>query len=128
MNPLQQIIKHLSDAEIINVLNKMSINNLNRALEPKDKSLFIVKAQQIIRVWHEQWKKFKVRMTFIDHSGNVFERIPVTDLLTLAFVRYQLNQGNNNYGNEIMKAFNNNPYRYIRIGLTKSLRESTGNK
>jgi hypothetical protein len=63
-----------------------------------------------------------VRMTFIDHAGNVFERIPVTDLLTLAFVRYQLNQGNNNYGNEIMKAFNNNPYRYIRIGLTREFR------
>lgn len=114
-----KFIKHLSDAEIINVLNKMSVNNLNDALAPKDKSLFIVKAQKIIRIWHEQWEKFKVRMTFIDYSGNLFERIPVTDLLTLAFVRYQLSQGNNNYGNEIMRVFNNNPFRYIRIGLTR---------
>ena len=117
-----KFIKHLSDSEIINVLNKMSINNLNEALEPKDKSLFIVKAKQIISVWHEQWEKFKVRMTFIDLSGNVFERIPVTDLLTLAFVRYQLKQGNRNYGNELMKAFNSNPYRYIRIGLTREFK------
>jgi len=117
-----KFIKHLSDTEIINVLNKMSVNNLNQALEPKDKSLFILKAQRIVRVWHEQWEKFKVRMTFIDQAGNLFDKIPVTDLLTLAFVRYQLSKGNNNYGNELMKAFNNNPFRYIRIGLTREFR------
>jgi len=117
-----RFVKHLTDNQIVNVLNKMAVTNLNTALEPKDRSLFIVKAKSIIRVWHEQWEKFKVRMTFIDHAGNVFEKVPVTDLLTLAFIRYQLQQGNSNYGNEIMKAFNNNPYRYIRIGLTREFR------
>lgn len=114
-----RFIRHLSDHEITNVLNKMSINNLNAALEPKDKSLFIVKAKSIVRIWHEQWEKFKIRMTFIDQDGNLFEKIPVTDLLTLAFVRYNLRQGNSKYGEELLKAFNGNPYRYIRIGLTR---------
>jgi hypothetical protein len=114
-----KFVKHLSDSEIISILNKMSINNLKEALEPKDKSLFIVKAQKIVRIWHEQWEKFKVRMSFIDHAGKLFEKIPVTDLLTLAFVRFQLEKGNTNYNTELMNAFNNNPYRYIRIGLTR---------
>lgn len=114
-----RFIKHLPDNEIVNILNKMSIDNLSGALEPKDKSLFIVKTSKIIRIWDEHWEKFKVRMTFIDQSGTLFEKIPVTDLLTLAFVRYQIGKGNTNYGVEIMNAFNNNPYRFIRIGLTR---------
>lgn len=117
-----KFIRHLSDAEIINVLNRMSITDLNQALALKDRSLFIVKARSIIHVWHEQWEKFKVRMTFIDYSGNLFERIPVSDLLILSFVRYHLNLGNVNYHTELIRAFNNNPYRYIRIGLTREFR------
>lgn len=114
-----KFIKHLSDNEIISILNRMSITNLKDAIEPKDKSLFIVKAQRIMKIWHEQWEKFKVRLTFIDQDGNLYEKVPVTDLLTLAFVRYQLQQGNQNYGKELMSAFNSNPYRYVRIGLTR---------
>lgn len=114
-----RFIRHLTNQEIIQVLNRMSVTNLNEALQPQDKSLFIVKAQRITRVWDEHYERFKVRMNFIDHAGNEFTRIPVTDLLTLAFVRYQISRGNNNYSNEIMNAFNNNPYRYIRIGLTR---------
>ena len=118
-----RFVKHLSNEEIINVLKKMAIPNLNTALEPKDKSLFIVKTQRINQIWHEQWEKFKVRMTFTDQAGNVFKGVPVTDLLTLAFVRYQLQQGNTNYSIKLMRAFNNNPFRYVRIGLTRKFNE-----
>jgi len=115
-----RFIRHLSDIEIIEILNRMSISDLNEALQLKDKSLFIVKAHSITSVWNqEQYGKFKVRINFIDNAGNSFNSVPVTDLLTLAFVQYQLQRGNNNYANEIMQVFNNNPYRYIRIGLTR---------
>jgi hypothetical protein len=58
-------------------------------------------------------------MNFIDQSGTPHNSIPVTDLLTLAFVKYQKSRNNNNYPMELMTTFNNNPFRYIRIGLTR---------
>lgn len=111
---------HLKDKNIIKILRYMSINNLNEAIDSQDKSLFIVKVQRIINIWHEHsFGKFKVRVNFIDESGNLFERIPATDLLILAKIRYLVQSGNTNYANEMMNRFNNNPYKYIRIGLTR---------
>ncbi|TAL61518.1 MAG: hypothetical protein EPN85_04620 [Bacteroidetes bacterium] len=118
-----RFVRHLTNEEIIRVLNKVSISDLNMAMQPQDKSLFIVKAQSITRIWDEQYEKFKVRMDFIDHAGNAHNSVPVTDLLTLAFVRYQKSIGNNNYPTELMNIFNNNPYRYIRIGLTRKFQD-----
>lgn len=115
-----RFIKHLSNQEIINVLNRMSVSDLNLAMQPQDKSLFIVKAQRILQMWDEiSFGKFKVRMTFIDEIGTIHSSIPVTDLLTLAFVKYHKSRNNNNYSTEFIRSFNNNPYRYIRIGLTR---------
>ena len=115
-----RFIRHLSHQEIVNVLNRMAISNLNQAMELQDKSLFIVKARQILQIWDEiSFGRFKVRITFIDNAGIVHTGVPVTDLLTLAFVKYQKGRSNNNYGNEFMQAFNANAHRYIRIGLTR---------
>lgn len=115
-----RFIRHLSNEEIIKLVNNASITNLKNAVEKQDKSLFIVKAKSIGRIWHEQYEKFKVRINFVDWDGNLYERVPVTDLLTLAFVRYQISIGNTNYSNEMIKNFNNNQNRYIRIGLTRT--------
>lgn len=114
-----RFVRHLTNAEIINVINRMSTSDLNLAMQPQDKSLFIVKSQRIIQIWEDNRFRFQVRMSFIDEAGTVHNSIPVTDLLTLAFVRYQKNRNNNNYAIEFMNSFNNNPYRYIRIGLTR---------
>ena len=115
-----RFIRHLSNQEIINVLNKMSISDLNREIQPQDKSLFVVKAQRILQLWDENiYGEFKVRVSFIDNAGTVHDRIPVTDLLTLAFVNYQISKKNYIYSTELMRAFNNNPNRYIRVGLTR---------
>lgn len=115
-----RFIRHLTDQEIVNVLNRMSITDLNQAMQPQDKSLFIVKTRQILQIWDEiSFDKFKVRMSFIDNAGTIHNRVPVTDLLTLAFVKYQKSINNNNYSAELKKAFNANPHRYIRIGLTR---------
>jgi hypothetical protein len=114
-----RFIRHLTNQEIIDAVNHMTINNLNSAVERQDKSLFIVKAQSIGRIWHEQYEKFKVRINFVDWDGNLYERVPVTDLLTLAFVRYQISMRNMNYGGQILRIFNNNPNRFVRIGLTR---------
>ena len=110
---------HLKDEQIINILRYMSVNNLQEAIDLQDKSLFIVKVQRITRIWHEQYEKFKVRLNFIDQSGNLFERIPATDLLILAKIRHMVQSGKTNYGPEMINRFNNNPYKYIRIGLTR---------
>jgi hypothetical protein len=110
---------HLNDEQIIKLLNMMSVSDLKEALDKQDGSLFIVKVRQIINVWHESFEKFKVRINFIDWSGNFFERIPATDLLILAKVRYMVERGQINYAEEIMNKFNNNPYRHVRIGLTR---------
>ena len=117
-----RFIKHLTNQEILDVVNKMSINNLNVAIEKQNKSLFIVKVQSIGRIWHEEYEKFKVRINFVDFEGNLYQRIPVTDLLTLAFVRYQLSIRNYNYSVQLMRSFNNNPNRFIRIGLTREFK------
>jgi len=112
-------IRHLNNQEIIKVLEKMSISNLNEAIDRMDKSLFIVKARGIIRIWDEhQYGKFKVRINFVDYSRNIFEKIPVSDLLVLAKVRWMIRNGKR-YSYEMMNIFNNNPFRYIRIGLTR---------
>lgn len=115
-----RFIRHLSNQEIVNLLNRMAISDLNQAMQPQDRSLFIVSTSQILQVWDEiSFGKFKVRMSFVDNSGTLHNGVPVTDLLTLAFVKYQKNINNNNYPFELMRAFNANPHRYIRIGLTR---------
>jgi hypothetical protein len=113
-------IRQLTDEEIITVLNKMAISDLDLAIARQDKSLFIVKIKKITQMWDEiRDEKFKVRMTFVDEAGTVHRSIPVTDLLTLAFVKYQKYINNKNYEMDFMRIFNNNPYRHIRIGLTR---------
>ena len=98
----------------------MAISDLNQAMQPQDKSLFIVKTRQILQMWDEiSFDKFKVRMSFIDNAGTIHKGVPVTDLLTLAFVNYQKSRNNNNYANELIRFFNTNSHRYIRIGLTR---------
>lgn len=114
-----RFIKHLTDQEIMNVLNKVSISNLKNELEKKDKSLFVVKVKSIVNIWHEQYEKFKVRVTFVDYDGNVYERFPATDLLLLAYVRYMVNN-KKEYSRDLITRFNNNPHRFIRIGLTRA--------
>lgn len=119
-----KLIRHLSDSEIANVMNRMAVSNLNQAMRPQDKSLFIVKVRKIWAIWDEvSYGKFKVRMTFMDDAGVLHDKIPVTDLLTLAFVKYQKSRGNDNYSAELMSAFNANTQRYIRIGLTRPFRD-----
>ena len=115
-----RFIRHLSNEEIVKVLNKMAISDLNMAIHPQNKSLFIVKADRISKMWDEiSYGKFMVRMNFIDKALGTHNNIPVTDLLTLNFVKYQKNKNNDNYADELIKIFNANPYRYIRVGLTR---------
>ncbi len=114
-----RFIKHLSNEEILNVVNRISINNLNNAIEKQDKSLFIVKARSIGRIWHEQYERLKVLINFVDADGNLYQRVPVTDLLTMAFVIYQIKNGNTDYSNQIIRQFNASPNRFVRIGLTR---------
>lgn len=118
-NYAPKFIKHLSDQDIIKILNYISISNLKLELEKKDKSLYIVKAKKIIKIWHEQYEKFKVRINFMDISGNIYYHFPVTDLLLLAYVRYMI-INKKNYEMNLINRFNSNPYRYIRIGLTRA--------
>lgn len=115
-----RFIRHLSNQEILEVVNRMAITNLNTSIERQNKSLFIVKVQSIGRMWHEQYEKFKVRVNFVDWDGNLYERVPVSDLLTLAFVRYQISIGNMDYSTQIVRNFNRSPNRFIRIGLTRA--------
>ena len=113
-------VGHAKDETVIKVLQKWSISNLSEAIDRKNKSLFIVKASKIDRIWDEfTYDKFKVRMNFTDAAGNQYERIPVTDLLVLSFIRYHKNRGNHQYGAQMMQKFNSNPFRFIRIGLTR---------
>ncbi len=114
-----RFVRHLSNEEILTVMNRMAVGNLNNAMDRQDKSLFVVKAKSIGRIWHEQYEKFKVRLNFVDWDGNLYERVPVTDLLTLAFVRYQISIGNMNYSQQIVRNFNSSPNRFVRIGLTR---------
>lgn len=117
-----RFVRHLTDTEVLQVLNYVAVNDLDQALAPQNRSLFIVRAQQIVDIWHEHYEKFKVRVSFIDQAGNFFQRVPVTDLLTLAFVRYQLAHGNRGYASELKARFNANPYRFVRVGLTRKWR------
>jgi hypothetical protein len=114
-----RFIRHLTNEEILSVVNRMSITNLNNAIERQDKSLFIVKAQSIGRIWHEKYERLKVLLNFVDADGNLYQRVPVTDLLTMAFVIYQINRRNLNYSNQLVRQFNANPNRFVRIGLTR---------
>lgn len=116
-------LRHLKDENVIKVLQYMAVNNLQEAIDSQDKSLFIVKVQRITGIWHEQYEKFKVRINFVDQSGNIFQRVPATDLLILAKIRYMVETGNNNYAQEMINRFNNNPYRYIRVGLSRKFEE-----
>ena len=118
-----RFIRHLSNEEIINVLNRLSISNLNAEIELQDRSLYIVGVRRILKIWDENsYDRFKVRVAFIDDSGTLHGGVPVTDLLTLAFVKYQKSRNNNNYEIQLISAFNNNPHRFIRVGLTRQFK------
>jgi hypothetical protein len=115
-----RFIKHLTDQEIVSVLNRMAIRDLTQAMQPQDRSLFIVRTRQMTHLWDEiSFDKFKVRVSFIDSAGVLHAGVPVTDLLTLAFVKYQKSRRNEHYSSELIRKFNANPHRYIRIGLTR---------
>jgi len=114
-----RFVRRLTNNEVSSLLAQTSVDDLNMAFRPRNKSLFNVKAKRILHIWHEQYDKFTVRLCFEDQAGNRYDRVPVTDLLTLSFVRYQLSQGNVHYGRELMYRFNNNADRYVRIGLTR---------
>lgn len=114
-----RFIRHLTNREVLGVLNKMAIDDLQKAIDRGDRSLFIVKAQSIGNIWHEEYEKFKVRLTFVDASGNLFRRIAVTDLLTLAFARHKIAIGNDDYSAQLALRFNQSKNRFIRIGLTR---------
>lgn len=115
-----KLIAHLTDEEIAMLCRQVATDDLNAATVRKDRSLFIVRAERILDVWHETYNgKFKLRMSFVDAAGNVHSRFPVNDLLCLAKVQWMLEQGGNDYATQIMRAFNSNPDRYIRIGLTR---------
>jgi hypothetical protein len=113
-------VGHAKDETVINILRDWSIGDLNEAIEKKNQSLFIVKSCRIESITDEfSYNKFKVRITFTDGSGFQFNRIPVTDLLILNFVRYQKEIGNHHYAGQMIKLFNSNPFRFIRVGLTR---------
>jgi hypothetical protein len=114
-----RFIRHLTNEDIISILNYIAIDNLREAFDKRNKSLFIVKTRNIYEIRHEYYDKFKVRFSFIDWSGNIFERIPVVDLLMLAKAKYMIDQHNTIWKDQIMSLFNNNPYRYLRIGTTR---------
>ena len=114
-----RFVRRLTSDEVSRILDQTSVSNLRLAFEPKNRSLFNVKAKRILSIWHEQYEKFKVRLTFEDAAGNIYNRIPVTDLLTLSFVKYQISRGNSRYANELISIFNRCPDRYVRIGLTR---------
>ena len=116
-------ISQLNNEQIITLINKISIKNLNQAISEKISSLFIVKAHQILQLSHEySFGKFKVRVTFEDSSHHIHFNIPATDLLLLSMVRYYVEVQRKDYEKEIITQFNNNPFRYIRIGLTREFR------
>ncbi|GJQ22130.1 MAG: hypothetical protein HBSIN02_24850 [Bacteroidia bacterium] len=114
-----KFVRSLNANEVVRFLDKISIRNLTMALNQKDRSLFVIKSPTIQRVWHEEsFGKFKVRFSFLDGANNPFNAIPATDLLVLAWVKLQIKNGRD-YESQLIKRFNNNPYRYLRIGLTR---------
>ncbi len=114
-----RFVRNLTTEEIVRFLERISIKDLVSALNQKDKSLFVIKSPTIQRVWHEEsFGKFKVRFTFLDGAGNLFLSIPATDLLILAWVRLHIKNGRD-YEAELVRRFNSNPYRYLRVGLTR---------
>lgn len=112
-------IRQLTAGEVSRLLARTSVNDLSLAFAPKNRSLFNVKARRILNIWHEQYEKFKVRLSFEDAAGNLYDRVPVSDLLTLNFVKYQLSRGNTHYAGDLIPRFNSNPDKYVRIGLTR---------
>ena len=118
-----RLVGHLSDEKILSLLSKMSITNLENAVKQLDKSLFIVKVKRIIDLRHEYNRsKFTVRISFEDYDNNIYSSIPVTDLLLLTKIRYESEHLKRDYKKEIISRFNRNPYRYIRVGLTREFR------
>ena len=110
----------LKEEGIVRTLNNNAVNDLEKAMDFRNKSLFIVRVQKISKIWDEEsYGKFKVRMDFTDASGKNFHRVPVSDLLTLAAVQYYIKQGIKNYSERFCKAFNMCQNKFIRIGLTR---------
>lgn len=114
-----RFVRQLSDSEVLQLVNGVAVDDLRAALVPQDRSLFVVRARRIVDIWHEEYERFKVRVSFVDGAGNLFSRVPVSDLLTLAFVRYQLSRGNPRYADQLKARFNASPHRFVRIGLTR---------
>jgi len=118
-----RLIRHLDNEEMIRVINRMAIENLKEEFAKQDKSVFIVKVRNIFYVGQEDsYGKFKVRISFIDWSGEIFSGMPVVDLLLLAKAQYMIKKNVIAWKDQIMNLFNNNPYRYLRIGTTRQFK------
>ena len=118
-----RLVGQLNNNQLTTLLQRMSVDNLNEAIKSKDSSLFIIKAKRILDLYHEySYGKFGVRVTFEDWRGNIHHNLPATDLLLLAMVRYKVEVQKRTYSEQFIKEFNNNPFKYIRIGLTRKFR------
>ncbi len=115
-----RLVGQLNNIQLTTLLQRMSVDNLNEAIQRKDSSLFIIKAKRILDLYHEySFGKFKVRLTFEDWGGNIHHSLPATDLLLLAMVRYKVEVQKCAYSDQLIRQFNSNPFKYIRIGLTR---------
>ena len=114
-----RFIKHLTDEQIVKVLNKVCIKHLGSQINKEDKSLFVVKVKRIDTLWHKHYDKLKIWMNFTDWQGETYEKVPITDLLTLSAYRYHMSRDIRSYTNQLISRFNNNPHRFIRIGITR---------
>ena len=117
-----RLIRHLTNQEIVEAINRVAIDNLRSAFEQQNKSIFVVKTRSIFKILCDHYEKFKVRISFVDWSGNIFERIPVVDLLLLAKAQHMVARRAINWQQQIMNMFNNNPFRYLRIGTTRQFK------
>ena len=113
-----RFIRKLREDEILRVLQKVAIGNLQKEIEKKNRSLFVVKAKYILDLWHEQHERFNLKLSFMDDEGQVYIRLPVTDLLLLSYAKFMVNN-RRPYALELMQRFNNSPHRFVRIGLTR---------
>jgi len=115
-----KFIRHLTTEQVKTFLDSISISDLKKAIERKDKSLFVIKSPELKSIVHvdNPSGKLEVRFTFVDRAGNQYNSIPVNDLLILAWIKLQIKK-KYNYNEELIKRFNSNPFRYLRIGLTR---------
>ena len=116
-----KLIEVPTDVEKKRILQKHTDHSLEVALADQNRSLIIIKPQEVplvdISIWDES---LRCHLTFRDQAGDLHRRLPVTDANWLAVCRWLwMTQTDKKIIPEMLRGYLRDKEIFLRIGITR---------